>query len=49
MITESALGTSTVMQTSGGGISLEVVLVVGLAAIVVLALAWMLTSGSGTD
>ncbi len=49
MITPAALQTGSVLQSSGGGISLEVILLVGLAAVVVLALAWMLTSGGSSS
>lgn len=49
MITETAFEPSTTLQTSGGGVSLELVLLIGLAAIVVIAVAWLLTSGTGSD
>lgn len=45
MITPNAFEAGTVLQTSGGGsgISMEVILLVGIAAVVVIALIWMLT------
>lgn len=51
MITPSAVETGTVLQTSGGsGISMEVILLIGIAAVVVLALIWMLTQqGQSSD
>jgi|GEM_PF-4377933 len=51
MITPTAFEAGTVLQTSGGsGISMEVILLIGIAAVVVIALIWMLTQqGSGAD
>lgn len=52
MITPPALKAATVLQTSGGGsgIPMEIILVIGIAAIVILALIWMLTQqGQSSD
>jgi len=54
MITETAFNAGTVLQTttsSGGtGISWEIILLIGIAAVVVLALIWMFTQqGQGSD
>ena len=53
MITSTALNAGTVLQTSGGsggGISMGLLLVIGVAAIILIALVWMLTNkGSSSD
>ena len=53
MITPTALTAGTVLQTSGGsggGISMGLILLLGVAAIIVIALVWMLTKQSaGSD
>ena len=54
MITPTALDAGTVLQTTtsggGSGISMEIVLLIGIAAVVVLALIWLFTQqGKGSD
>lgn len=52
MITPSALNAGTVLQTSGGGgISMGLILLLGVAAIIVIGLVWLLTKQSkgGSD
>lgn len=51
MITPSTLTAGTVLQTStSGGISMGLLLVIGVAAIILIALVWMLTNkGSSSD
>lgn len=54
MITPTTLRMGSALQTSpsgsSGGVSLELVLLLGVAAVVVIALAWMLAqSGSSSD
>ena len=52
MITPTVRKASTVLQSSdgGSGISMEIVLLIGIAAVILIALVWMLTQkGQGAD
>lgn len=47
MITSLAARTGTVLQTSGSGISWNLIILLGIAAVAIIAVAWLLTSNSG--
>lgn len=48
-ITRTAFETATVLQTSGGGgVSMDLILLIGIAAVIVIALVWMLTQGTSS-
>lgn len=50
MITNLLPIAGTVLQTSGGdSIPVDLLLLLGVAAVVVIVLAWMFTRGSGSD
>lgn len=49
-ITNTAIDAGTVLQTSGGfDISLDLILLIGIAAAVVLVLIWLFTQNQGAD